>query len=262
MLAGEAAHLGQCGHAHVIVVQPDAVGHGTVAGQGAVGKAFLPGGDIIDADVNERPEIAAHPGLLRFEEGGGHRAAIVQGGRFEEVLQGIGLGAFGGGRGLDVFGDQAQSPKAFGGEVLETRVAGRLGGQEHSGVSDAPFVTDEAKVARREAHPPGKPGQVGDALLCVGVQDGDGAGGVQVIHHAPEHGGDVGDRGRSVRDGIIGLEPAEDVRAVLSGGGRLGRRGRRGAPAERGAADGALIDRVNFHRLSGARALAKYAICF
>lgn len=63
--ASQAAHLGQRGHAHIIVVQPDAVGQGTVARERAVGEAFLFGRDIIDADVNQRPVIAADAGLFR-----------------------------------------------------------------------------------------------------------------------------------------------------------------------------------------------------
>ena len=207
--AGQAAHLGQRGHAHIIVVQPDAVGHRTVAGERAVAEPFLFGADIIEADVNQRPEIAAGAGLLGFEERRRHRPAIIQCGGLEQVPQRIGRTAFGRGRGLNMFGDQAQGVQAFGGKVLEARVARRLAGEQHPGVGDAPFVADQVKVARHERQPFGKLGQVGHAFLRIGVEHRDRAGGVQIIHHASEHGGDLGDRRRSIRNGIIGLEPAE-----------------------------------------------------
>ncbi len=235
-VAGQVAHLGQRGNAHVHVIGPQRRRLRTLAREGAVGQPVLLLLHVAAAGVDHVLEVGTDLGKARAHQRCAHRAAVVERHRLQETGEAVGaaqleLVFLGAEIRLAVLEELEMAARHVGIAL----VAGHFGRLDQAGMNHAHLVDHQTKiVGRRLEHGAGdRFFQVGDRLTGSLVDDAGGGDAVHVAAYTVQRAGDVGGGGLFVRNRVRAFARIVEVFVI-----RVAERSARLDVERRGGMDG------------------------
>src|SRR5215813_4875270 len=88
LFTGKLSHLRESRNTHEEIVEPHSIGLRTVARERSVFQPVLLVHDVIDADIDQRPDVSLRAGAFRLYHRGGHRAGIIESPWSYEIAKG------------------------------------------------------------------------------------------------------------------------------------------------------------------------------